>query len=68
MSNDKIYIGKFLDTSFQRHNERVSRRYYIKVPPKLVDHPEFPFKADDILAMRLEGKKLVISRVKMVEE
>jgi len=56
-------------SSFKRKGDKTrSLRYYITVPAELVGKKDFPFKAKDSLIIKLEGKKLVISKAKMVEE
>jgi hypothetical protein len=61
-------MGMFLDASFHRKKDtKRSERYYISVPPELVNDARFPLQKDTPVVVRIDGNKVVVMRVAPVE-
>jgi len=60
-------FGKFLDYSIRKGKGKPKLRYYIHIKdPKVAENPQFPFKPNDTLMVRVKGNKLEILKVDMV--
>lgn len=57
------YVGKLLNASFpHKKTGTPCRRYYLKLPPKLIDDPKFPLKLDAevLISIDEENEQLVL--------
>ena len=57
------YVGKLHDSTFpHRKTGTPCRRYYLKLPPKLIDDPKFPLKLDAevLISIDEKNKRLVL--------
>lgn len=68
MSEKTQAVGKFLDMGFKRKGDsKRSERFYIAIPKELIHNPQFPFKTEDPIMIRIEGNKLTILKMVPVE-
>jgi hypothetical protein len=60
---DTVGIGRFSNSSFQRKGQVHAERFLIRLPKEVVHSPDFPFKDEEYVVVKLEGRKLIISKL-----
>jgi len=72
MSEEKETLkayGKFIAQQFKNKvYGKATKRFYFYVDPKMAEDPRFPFRKNDMVLMKLENNRLIITRVKLVED
>jgi hypothetical protein len=58
------FVGRFLDMSFNRKGtDKRTERYYVLVPPEMFHEEAFPLRLNEHVVLRIDGKKVIVSRV-----
>ena len=60
----KIYTKFAVAKKSSGTNDSVYRSPRIYLPTKLTDDSMFPFKEDDLLLVKIDGRKLVVQKVR----